>query len=330
VPQPGATRQSDPNYRARRDTRASSVEVFGPPALTSAHGDLPQRPRPAQAPTDPSAPYAAGNRRALPHARIVLDRFHPVMLANQALTDVRQRVALRWDRVIRDRRSARAQQLRRLGSGTSTTFASPEPVRATQHLLRRRRDLLHRVMGMGERSDAECLEILRGLGYSEEQIDAHGGRLAGGLNAWVDAEIAQTEEQVLGADPAAYAAEMAKPWTPPIQESLSVEFIDYQGLVSSPVVVDLAKQVADEFRRTLDDYGSVTSPVTLEERLEDNADGTPRRHVGVTTSGDESTLDLLHDNVIGVMAPRLRDQLNSLGAGEIRVNVWFASLSDWF
>ena len=42
---------------------------------------------------DPSAPYAAGIRRALPDARIVLDHFHLVMLANQALTDVRQRVA---------------------------------------------------------------------------------------------------------------------------------------------------------------------------------------------------------------------------------------------
>jgi transposase len=42
---------------------------------------------------DPSAPYAAGIRRALPHARIVLDHFHLVMLANQAMTDVRQRVA---------------------------------------------------------------------------------------------------------------------------------------------------------------------------------------------------------------------------------------------
>ncbi len=41
---------------------------------------------------DPSAPYAAGIRRALPHARIVLDHWHLVRLANQVLTDVRQRV----------------------------------------------------------------------------------------------------------------------------------------------------------------------------------------------------------------------------------------------
>ena len=42
---------------------------------------------------DPSAPYAAGIARALPQARIVLDHFHLVLLANQMLTEVRQRVA---------------------------------------------------------------------------------------------------------------------------------------------------------------------------------------------------------------------------------------------
>jgi len=41
---------------------------------------------------DPSAPYASGIRRVLPQARIVLDHFHLVMLANKMLTDVRQRV----------------------------------------------------------------------------------------------------------------------------------------------------------------------------------------------------------------------------------------------
>ena len=41
---------------------------------------------------DPSAPYASGIRRALPAARIVLDHFHLVMLANKMLTDVCQRV----------------------------------------------------------------------------------------------------------------------------------------------------------------------------------------------------------------------------------------------
>ena len=41
---------------------------------------------------DPSAPYAAAVRRALPAARIVLDHWHLVRLANQMVTDVRQRV----------------------------------------------------------------------------------------------------------------------------------------------------------------------------------------------------------------------------------------------
>jgi transposase len=43
---------------------------------------------------DPSAPYAAGIRAALPSARIVLDHFHLVLLANTMLTEVRQRVAV--------------------------------------------------------------------------------------------------------------------------------------------------------------------------------------------------------------------------------------------
>jgi len=42
---------------------------------------------------DPSAPFAAAIRRALPGATIVVDHFHMVRLANQVLTEVRQRVA---------------------------------------------------------------------------------------------------------------------------------------------------------------------------------------------------------------------------------------------
>ena len=41
---------------------------------------------------DPSAPYAAGIRAALPDARIVLDHFHLVALGNAMLISVRQRV----------------------------------------------------------------------------------------------------------------------------------------------------------------------------------------------------------------------------------------------
>ena len=42
---------------------------------------------------DPSAPYASGIRAALPDALIAVDHFHLVQLANQMVTDVRQRVA---------------------------------------------------------------------------------------------------------------------------------------------------------------------------------------------------------------------------------------------
>ena len=42
---------------------------------------------------DPSAPFAAAIRRLLPQATIVVDHGHLVRLANQAVTEVRQRVA---------------------------------------------------------------------------------------------------------------------------------------------------------------------------------------------------------------------------------------------
>ena len=42
---------------------------------------------------DPCAGYRAAVERALPHARIVVDHFHLVRLANQMVAEVRQRVA---------------------------------------------------------------------------------------------------------------------------------------------------------------------------------------------------------------------------------------------
>ncbi len=42
---------------------------------------------------DPSAPYASGVRAALPHARIAVDHWHLIRLANDMVTEVRQRVA---------------------------------------------------------------------------------------------------------------------------------------------------------------------------------------------------------------------------------------------
>jgi transposase len=53
---------------------------------------------------DPSAPFAAAIRRALPHAALVVDHWHLVRLANQALTEVRQRAA----RQLRERRGRKA------------------------------------------------------------------------------------------------------------------------------------------------------------------------------------------------------------------------------
>src|SRR3712207_8520178 len=58
--------------------------------------------------SDPSAPYASGIRTALPHARIAVDHWHLVRLANEMVTEVRQRVAReRHGRRGLDRKSTR-------------------------------------------------------------------------------------------------------------------------------------------------------------------------------------------------------------------------------
>jgi transposase len=41
---------------------------------------------------DPSAPYASGIRAGLPDAKIAVDKWHLVALANQMVTEVRQRI----------------------------------------------------------------------------------------------------------------------------------------------------------------------------------------------------------------------------------------------
>ena len=40
---------------------------------------------------DPSAPYASGIRATLPDAKLAVDIWHVVALANQMVTEVRQR-----------------------------------------------------------------------------------------------------------------------------------------------------------------------------------------------------------------------------------------------
>ncbi|HLZ36715.1 MAG TPA: ISL3 family transposase [Mycobacteriales bacterium] len=62
---------------------------------------------------DPAAGYRAAVERALPHARIVVDHFHLVRLANQTVTEVRQR-AIRETHRRRGRRADPAWAHRRL------------------------------------------------------------------------------------------------------------------------------------------------------------------------------------------------------------------------
>lgn len=56
---------------------------------------------------DMTAGYAKAVRQALPHARIVVDHFHVVKLANQMIDDVRRRTTL--ERLTNEQRGRPAQ-----------------------------------------------------------------------------------------------------------------------------------------------------------------------------------------------------------------------------
>jgi transposase len=73
---------------------------------------------------DPAAPYRTAVRRALPHAVIVVDHFHLVALANQAVTRVRQRVT--------------RERLGRRGRATDAAWANRRLLlRGREHLSKR-------------------------------------------------------------------------------------------------------------------------------------------------------------------------------------------------
>jgi len=91
---------------------------------------------------DPSAPYASGIRAALPGVRIAVDKWHLVALANQMVTEVRQRVTrtrlgrrgTTKDRVWNNRLllltgadHLSVKQWDRLMAGFDTTIATADP-----------------------------------------------------------------------------------------------------------------------------------------------------------------------------------------------------------
>jgi transposase len=102
---------------------------------------------------DPSAPYAAGVRAALPHAQIAVDHWHLVRLANDTLTAVRQRVA--------------REQLGRRGRGTDPAWAHRRMLlTAGDRLSSRQLDRLTRVLATDDPTNEigaawGCKELLR-------------------------------------------------------------------------------------------------------------------------------------------------------------------------
>ncbi len=132
---------------------------------------------------DPSAPYAAGIRASLPHAQIAVDHFHLVALANQMVTEVRQRVA-------RERHHRR-------GLVTDPAWAHRRMLlTAGDRLSARQLDRLAKVLATDDPTDEigaawACKELLRQLLAATDPWDIR-ARLWRFHNACVDADMPET------------------------------------------------------------------------------------------------------------------------------------------
>jgi transposase len=103
---------------------------------------------------DPSAPYASGIRAALPHARIAVDHWHLVRLANEMVTEVRQRLC-------RQRHGRRDHRRPHLGTPAHALTAG-------DRLSARQLDRLRRILAQDDPTDEigtawGCKELLRQL-----------------------------------------------------------------------------------------------------------------------------------------------------------------------
>ena len=132
---------------------------------------------------DPSAPYASGIRVALPHAQIAVDHFHLVRLANEMVTDVRQRVA--------------REQLGRRGTTADPAWVHRRMLlTAGNRLSPRQLRRLERVLAADDPTNEigaawGCKELLRQLLAARDPAEIR-GRLWAFYSACATADMAET------------------------------------------------------------------------------------------------------------------------------------------
>jgi transposase len=157
---------------------------------------------------DPSAPYASGIRTALPDAKIAVDKWHLVALANAMVTDVRQRVT-------RDQLGRRGRKSDQLWVNRKLLLTGAEHLSAKQW--RRFTSMLDTADPTGEIGAAwavkERLRMLlaehepsrirrRLADFYEAAIDAdlpEATRLAGTIQTWWPAVLVALTERVSNA-----------------------------------------------------------------------------------------------------------------------------------
>jgi transposase len=199
---------------------------------------------------DPSAPYASGIRAALPHAKIAVDKWHLVALANQMVTEVRQRVT--------------REQLGRRGT-------TADPVWVNRRLLLTGADHLsarqwRRLNAMLERCDPTneigaawgVKERLRLL-LAESEPSRIRGRLADFYDAALDAEMPETTR----------LANTIQTWWPAILVALT-ERVTNARTEGFNRIIKQTKRVGCGYRNMSTATGTVDQPCST-RRAEESA-----------------------------------------------------------
>jgi len=129
---------------------------------------------------DPSAPYASGIRAALPQARIAVDKWHLVALANGMVTDVRQRVT-------RDLLGRRGRNSDPLWVNRKLLLTGAEHLSAKQW--RRFTTMLHEHDPTGEIGAAWAVKERLRMLLAEHEASRIRWRLADFYEAAIDADL---------------------------------------------------------------------------------------------------------------------------------------------
>jgi hypothetical protein len=171
-------------------------------------------------------------------------------------------------------------------------------------------------------SREEMLSVLRAMGYADSLLATFKDEE---LDALAQATI---EEGLLDGGSADDLD--APPPARDVEERLSLNFAPSAAGSERGIVETLAQRFATEARTILADYGVRDPVVGFDVGLWDSSTGEQQKMWSVELRARESTLDLLHDELLERMGPALRQELDSHGCTDTRLWAMFANMIHYF